>query len=69
MTILPKQQYWEKLTEYFYDHIHWSSGKDKHPGMIEWLSQEYNAKASYYTNEIRFDDEKDATMFILRWSE
>lgn len=69
MRSLPKQQYWTKLTEYFYDHIHWSSGTDKYPSMIRWLAEDYNAEASYYSSEIKFNNERDATMFILRWSE
>jgi hypothetical protein len=69
MRTLPKQQYWEKLTEYFYDHIHWTSGKDKYAGMIEWLAKDYRAEASYYSSEIKFSNDRDATFFIMRWAQ
>jgi len=68
MHILYKEQYWEKLIEYFYDHIHWSSSKDKHASIHEWLQKDYRAETSYYTDQIRFKNKSDAIFFIMRWS-
>lgn len=67
--ILYKEQYWEKLSDYFYNHIHWTSGVDKYASINEWLLRDYNAETSYLTDQIRFKNERDATLFMLRWSE
>lgn len=64
---LTKQQYWTKLVDYYYDHIHW----DTEPtiSIYQWLKRDYNATASLHSKVISFDNPAHGEWFLLRWSE
>jgi hypothetical protein len=66
MIRLSKLPYWEKITVYYYENIHWAAGGG--PGIIDWTSQEFNAKVTYVDTDITFNNPADAAWFMLRWA-
>lgn len=63
---IPKGEYYTKLVEYYYEYVHWDEFPT--PSIYEWAKREFGAVTSLYSNEIMFEREKDATVFLLRWS-
>lgn len=61
-----KEPYWNELVCYFYDNVHWS-GKGV-ASIHQWLKRDYGCESSYSSNYLKFNDSKDATGFILKWS-
>jgi len=67
MTQLRKLPYWEKIVAHYYENIHWD--RNEQATMYSWLEDEYHAKADRFADKIVFEDEKDATWFMLRWQD
>jgi hypothetical protein len=65
MIKLNKDQYYEKLIDYYYGHVHFV--KEGPPSIFEWVEQDFGADMSRYSDSIKFNNEADATMFVLRW--
>lgn len=63
--ILEKQEYWDKLIDYYYDHVHW--GDDPPGGIYSWLEKEYSI-VSGTGMDLEFTDPKKLTFFVLKWS-
>jgi hypothetical protein len=64
MFTVSRRQYWQALTEYFYDNVY--------PGMYHistWIKHEYRGKCEVYSDYIRFDNPQDQLMFMLRWGD
>jgi len=62
---LPCRPYWDKIVEYYVDHIHF----DVMPKMTlqQWMKKTYNADITD-RRWISFERESGMTMFLLRWS-
>ena len=68
MVALNKKLYWQKLVDYYYEHIHFLDyPDDRIPSIVDWLERDFGASASRYSDKIRFDNPADATMFTLKW--
>jgi len=63
--IVDKELYWDKLIDYFYDHIKWEQDIDN---IYDWLEQEYGVTAFTGSKGLTFNDEKKAMWFVMRWS-
>lgn len=63
---LEKQQYWNKIIDYYYDNVHYES---EHKNIYDWLEAEYGAVSETAKPMIEFKDDKKATWFALRWSQ
>jgi hypothetical protein len=64
---LDKRDYWHRLVDYYYDHVHWDS--EPTISIYKWLERDYNAVASLNSQTIYFDDPARLEWFLLRWSE
>jgi len=62
---LPCRPYWDKIVEYYVDHIHF----DVVPKLTlrQWLKKTY-AVDMIDMQWFFFERESDMTMFLLRWS-
>lgn len=65
MTRLRKSNYWDRIVNYYYDHV-WRT-TDQTPEICEWMKQEYNVDASRQSDWMEFSNAADATVFALRW--
>lgn len=60
-----QRQYWNKIVDYYYEHVHWDS--DPAPSLYEWIEKEYQGSTSLGAKYIYFDDEARANWFVMRW--
>jgi hypothetical protein len=63
--ILSKEQFWNKLVDYYYDEIHWQKNTK---GIYEWLETEYSAVSNTGSKTLSFTDNKKATWFLMKHS-
>lgn len=60
------QAVWCKIVDYYYDNVHWETPNIKVRSTItQWLRNEYHT--SYVNGQFKFDDDKSAAWFSLRW--
>jgi hypothetical protein len=59
---------WHKICDYYYDNVHWETTNNKIRGIVSWLKNEHGAAFNAETLEFIFDDDKQKSWFILRWS-
>jgi hypothetical protein len=65
---LPAAHYWSKLTDYYYDHIHWDLDSVRtNLTLRSWAQQEYGCRYVPEAQHLEFDDEKVAMWFRLLW--
>ena len=62
---LEKQQYWNKIIDYYFDSVHYES---EHKNIYDWLEAEYGAVSNTAKSTIEFTDDRKASWFALRWS-
>lgn len=63
--IIDKQQYWNTVIEYYYDVVHFEG---KHTNIYDWLEEEHGAVSSTGKPTIKFNDDKKATWFLMKYS-
>ena len=66
MVVVDKTPYWDKLVEYYYDHIHWNEEPVR--SINQWLLDQYGCRAQYTVPNLIFDRDSDYTLFALRFS-
>lgn len=65
--MLNKDEYWEQLVDYYYDHVHWNEPGP--PSIYEWLERDYCASTNLNAKYIHFDDEARKAWFVMRFSQ
>lgn len=60
------EEFWEKVVDYYYDHVHWESGSPK--SIKTWVKDQYSGQVDMENRCIKFDDEAKKNWFVLRWS-
>jgi hypothetical protein len=65
MIQLSSGDYWLKLSDYYYDNVHWDNSEQL--TMRSWLRKEYGCKLSDRGFLLQFDEEQKATWFRLIW--
>ena len=58
--------YWEDIVDYYYDHVHYDS--DTTTTLSQWMEKKYNCTMSSDRNFICFKEDRDKTLFLLRWA-
>lgn len=64
---LKKSNFYSKLVDYYYDHVHWVVEPEP-PSIRQWAKNEFGADIYQYQDLIEFSDPKDASFFLMRWS-
>lgn len=64
--LLDKNRFWAIIVDYYFDEVHWDSGKPK--GIHKWLESEFGAVTAADSNYLSFNDSSKANWFLLRWS-
>ena len=59
---------WHKISDYYYDNVHWEITDKTLRGLYNWLQREYGVKFNPDILEFEFLDDKKKSWFILRWS-
>lgn len=73
--IIKLEPYWQVLIDYYWE----NNGPDIDGSVWDWLEKDYRARriprrprlaSEFYTDEfdLVFDNDADATFFLLRWS-
>lgn len=62
--IIDKEQFWDRVVDYYYDEVHWEKG---YTGIYEWLEAEYGAISDTGSKVLRFKDGPKATWFCLKY--
>lgn len=61
-------EYYDKLVDYFYDHVYWKDNPEAGKGSVAgWLEESYGATISMNDRRIYFSSLPKQTWFILRW--
>lgn len=63
--IIDKQQYWNTVIEHYYDVVHFEG---KHTNIYDWLEDEHGAVSATGKPTIKFNDDKKATWFLMKYS-
>lgn len=64
--MLNKRYFWDRLIEYYYDHVHWE--QENPPSVYEWVKQEFGGDVARYHEYISFEDPAQASYFALKWT-
>ena len=62
---LPREDYWAKLVDYYYDNVHWTEPGP--PSIYQWLERDFGGETRFGAQNIYFKDPAKCSWFILRW--
>lgn len=68
MIRLPKNEYWDKIIDYYYDHVFFEDNDPGQGSIMDWVERVFNARVDREVDTIMFDRPESATAFLLRWA-